>query len=338
MDTRCKNCGAPLMFDTNTYNVFCKACGSSFFDLDKKSKLKATEKECVFCGGQFQENNPSIITLKCPYCSQKTIKDYRVYEYKGFVILPFKYYYDQAKAILLKKIPITRNKKYIKQMLEDASESMYVPFHAYNLEIEGVFTWQCSKTEEEEDGVDSEGNKKYKSVTKYWTETRTAVYDFKNTPVVSTTLKQEPFELTKRTYKKLTFQNEDLEYLEPKYFLMSKYSYRSDRPDKDTFSDFIDYAYEKLKDMSTPSDADYVISYYLNYNYLLVTKDRYEVLIPFYFYQDERDQDYYCYVNAYNGEVKYKCPVNLVFVFIMILLGTFLLAGIIFLIVYLCTR
>ena len=76
---------------------------------------------------------------------------------------------------------------------------------------------------------------------------------------------------------------------------MSKYAYQSNRSDNDTFQDFIDYAYEILKNLSRPSEADYVISYHLNYNPFLVNKNRYEVLIPFYYYRDKNESKYYCY-------------------------------------------
>lgn len=329
MDTRCKNCGAPLFFNTRNYDVFCKSCDSTFHTLNEKSEIKTSEKECVYCGAQFQGNeNDTVITQKCPFCKQKSIIDRRVSEYRGFVILPYKYYYDEAKTILLKKIPITRNKKYIKRILEDASESIYVPFHAYNLYIQGTFTWECSETEEVEDGVDSKGNKKYKTVTHRWTETITVSNDFKNASTVSTTIRQDAFKLNKRSYKKLTFKKEDLELHESKYFLMSKYAYQSNRSDNDTFQDFIDYAYYVLKDKSRPAHGDYVRDYSLNYNPFLVNRNRYEVLIPFYFYQDPKESKYYCYVNANNGEVKYKCPLNLIFILSMIFLGIIVITAI----------
>ena len=338
MDTRCKNCGAPLYFDTKTHNVFCKSCGSTFFNLNEKSKLKESEKECVFCGGKYNDINPLIVTQKCPFCNQKTIINRRVNEFRGFLVLPYNYYYNEAKEILLKKIPPYRNKKYVKKMLEEDSKSLYVPFHSYNLYIEGTFTWQCSKTEQVEDGKDSEGNTKYKTVTETWVETHTADYDFNNASIVSSNTLPKAFELTKRTYKKLTFKNEDLENLEHKYFLMSKYLFPSDRSDRDTFQDFIDYAFDFLKDMSSPANADYLISYHLSYNPLLVYKDRYEVLIPFYWYRNKKEQKYYCYVNAFNGEVKYKCPLNVLFILFLVFLGIIVTGLIIFLFVYLIQR
>lgn len=334
MDTRCKSCGAPLDYDVITCDVICHHCGFRAKYLDNDNKVKDNHKECIYCGGKFIEKNPSFVTLKCSYCGQKTMYDERIAEFKDFFILPYKFTKEMARSHLLSNIPIYRNRKFIKDLLNDKADSIYIPFHAYSGEISGDFYWYCKEDIQEEDGTDSEGNTKYRTVTRTWYETTSAYKEFRNTPVDASTIRLDSFEISKRNEKRLTFDSINLDLVDEKYFLMSKYLYFENRNFTDTFHDFKDYATDILINKSRPAHADELISYNLYYDYNKFKQEKINVLIPFYYFESE-EHNYYCWLNASNGEVRYKAPISVAFVLTMVLLGIIVIGLIVLVIVFL---
>ena len=338
MDTSCKNCGAPLKYDTKTKNVFCQSCDSVFVHLgeDRKKKVK---KECPYCGNKFSIDDITLITYKCPYCKQKTFIDERFYLVDSCVLLPFNYYFNEARDILKKKIPFYRSKAFIKEMLEDESSSLYCPFHAYNMTVSGDFTWFCSKTEKVYDGKDENGNAKYREETTTWYEDRFVSEFFKNASITASTINHDSFIYNNRTKKKLTFNNENLVKFDQKYFLMSQNLYPLNRKVKETFPEFIDYAYDVLRDKSRPVDAERLVSHSLHYSVIEAERGLIRVGIPFYYYQSKEDAKYFCWINANSGEVVYKTPLSKVFVFFLVLFGALLISALIFVLIYFtCTN
>lgn len=334
MDTRCKSCGAPLDYDVVTCDVICHYCGFRAKYLDNENKVKDNRKECIYCGGKFIEQNPLFVTLKCEYCGQKTMYDKRIAEFKKFFILPYKFTKEMARNHLLKNIPIYRNRRFIKDLLNDKVDSIYIPFHAYSGEISGDFYWYCEEEVEEEDGTDSEGKTVYKTVTKSWYETTYADEEFKNTPVDASTIRLDSFDLSKRNEKRLTFNSTNLDIVDEKYFLLSKYLYFEDRNFTDTFHDFKEYASNILINQSRPAHGEELINYNLYYDYNKFKKDKINVLIPFYYFDSENSK-YYCWLNASNGKVRYKAPISVAFVLTMVLLGIIVIVLTVFVIVFL---
>lgn len=165
IEYKCPSCGAGLPFDSNTQQLTCEYCDTTFdidavraynesqaepqqdtfvWEEEAKQEWSETEQEnmrmflCPSCGGEIITDENTAATF-CPYCDNPTILPARLSGVlKPDAVLPFQTDKEDAKAAFLrlcKGKPLLPKEFTSQQRLEKIT-GMYVPFWLYDCSAE----------------------------------------------------------------------------------------------------------------------------------------------------------------------------------------------------------
>ena len=145
LDKKCKNCGAKVVFNPKTQQLYCEYCNSNHeITEETEEQIKESSKEldvynCPSCGAQII-CEPNTTSTFCVYCKNTAIlKDKLKGEFFPQAIIPFhstKEEAIQAFTDLKKGKRLIPNAFLDKKNIEEI-RGIYIPFWFFDYEIDG---------------------------------------------------------------------------------------------------------------------------------------------------------------------------------------------------------
>ncbi|MBQ0066435.1 MAG: hypothetical protein KBT48_11790 [Firmicutes bacterium] len=154
---KCKNCGADIPFNPGTQTYICPYCGSEYTqeeltEQEQAGEIQAEEQvyqedeggmdvyvyTCPQCGGQLITTEETYATF-CSYCGSSVILEQsKVKEEKPDYIIPFKITKEEAEQIYNKKMSSALfAPSYMKRMNVEKVRGIYMPYWTYALHVKG---------------------------------------------------------------------------------------------------------------------------------------------------------------------------------------------------------
>ncbi len=146
---QCKSCGGELVYDITRQKLRCEHCDKKY-DISDYPKEKESREislnvfSCPNCGGEIYSNSTRIEGY-CSYCGSETILSRKEGTYQvPKKIVPFKVTKKECEEAYLKeikKIPLAP-KEYQDSEAELEFRGIYVPFHTYDVHINGTMRFK----------------------------------------------------------------------------------------------------------------------------------------------------------------------------------------------------
>lgn len=144
----CPNCGAELEYNIKTGKLSCDSCGGKY-SVEAVNKQNDGEKDlydinifrCPQCGGEVYSTNTTIAGF-CSYCGASTVLTQRTAQVNApSSILPFKIEKSECVKAFNEYAKKGRYVPKEYKEIEGTKEfrGIYVPYHNYTAEVEGVY-------------------------------------------------------------------------------------------------------------------------------------------------------------------------------------------------------